>query len=129
MTPRVLHPLLRRVSQALALATLGLHPMVPPVHATAGDPAADCHAVMAFLQTAGFMAAALFKARQEARLWVQHQAQRRALGLPLEGGYHAAVYAGVLALAAVSQPAAAPLLSLALLLVVWQAVMVLGGAG
>lgn len=128
MTPPVLHPVLHRAAQALSLASRGLHPVVPPVPSSTGrDPAADCHAVLAFLQMAGFMLAAVFKARQEARLWVQHQAQRRALGLPLEAGWHASVYGAVLAVAGVSQPAAAPLLSLAMLLIGWQALMVLGG--
>ena len=127
MAPPVLHPLLRTAARVLSMAAVVVHPMVPPAAGGGSGPAADCHAVTAFLQAAAFAGAAAFKARQESRLWQQHQAQRRALGLPPECGWHARVYAGVRALFDLGQPGATVVLTCAMLVTFWQALMVLGG--
>lgn len=129
--PRVLHPLLRHAAQALSWATLALHPMLPQLPTASAGPEEDCHSIVLFLQATGFASAALFKARQEARLWEQHQAERQALGLPPEGGWHARVYAAVDALPRMQRPGSASglLLSCCMLLITWQALMVCNGAG
>lgn len=125
MVPPVLHPLLHHGALGLSLAALALHPTVPAAAGGDPDPAADCHAVMAFLQVAAFGAAVVFKARQEARLWAQHEAQRAAAGLRPERGWHARVYGGAAALAGAT---VAPLLVFALVMTGWQALMALGSA-
>lgn len=87
-----------RASQLLSLLSLvaWLPPRPLPPHGACS--AAECAAVLLFIQlTLGFALPVLVAAVSESRAWELHQAQRRAAGLPAEGGRQATLYAAIAA--------------------------------
>ena len=125
LAPPKIQPLLRRAAQLLDAAAHTLQPMLPQnLIVAAPTRAAECSAVVVFLQLTSLLIPALLKAQHERRLFRLHQRQRAAAGLPLETGFHACVYAACGALPPLHTPHAL-LLWLALLLIAWQAALLL----
>lgn len=110
-----LQPLLHATTRVVHMAARVLHPMLP-WHATPPDSTAECASGLILLQLSAFGLAAIFKARQEHRLFAQHQWQRLRAGLEPERGFHARVYS---AAAALLEPGRGELLWAGALLVIF----------
>lgn len=86
----------RRAQQALhhALSLLSFVLPMPVAPWVRPDDQARCAALLAFFQVAfGALLPLLYTAFGEARLFLLHQQDRRAAGLPPERGLHASAYA------------------------------------
>lgn len=119
-----LQPLLHGAARVLHLATFLLSPMLP-VRAAPPDTSADCASLMIFLQLCALALPAIYKARQEERLFALHQWQRAQRGLAPEPrrGLHARVYTAVAALPPAHKSEV--LWTGVLLIVLWHAALLL----
>lgn len=128
--PLLSHPVVQRRTHALHRLLSYAGSPLPLSSAVEGSPADECAVTLSFLQVAcGVLLPLLLDTLAAARLFHQHERQRRAACIPLERGLAPAAYRGLHALLLSDGSLPLPLLAMALVAASWDFTALLLHAG